>query len=187
MKAAFTHEAIPGESPVAYFSGQHRPKKERRKAGRKHTVHATASRPPKFSHPNLVGRQLLTGKIHRLVAELDPLEFLWVHFRYRAPGVARSDLGHKFLREYFRAYEGVHLVGCKAGTRRMVRYLISIAMQDDLHPRRDVAPDGGDVDRRNWNKTYRPHWHRVCLGIEELDACALEKIGQKLIAGSAVA
>lgn len=187
MKRAFQHDPIPGESPVAYFSGQHKPKKERRRGGGKHQVHATASRPPKFSRPNLIGRQLLTGAIHRVIADLDPIQFLWIQFRYRTPGVAKTNHGHKFLREYFRQYEERHLVGCKAGTRRMVRYLIAIAMEDDRKPRREVAPDGADIERRNWNKTYRPHWHRVCLGLADLDAAALAEIGQKLIAQNDIA
>lgn len=187
MKQAFSHETIPGESPVAYFSGQHRPPAAKRKAGTKRPARATASRAPKFSNPVLVGRQLLTGRIHRVIAELPPLEFLWIQFRYRAPGVARANHGHKFLREYFLDYEREHLAGCKAGTRRMVRYLISIAMEDGGQPRRDVAPDGEDIDRRNWNKTYRPHWHRVCVGLADLDASALEKIGQKVIAENTIA
>lgn len=183
VRSAFTFDAIPVQSPTAHFAGQHRPKQARRKPGGavKHQVHATASRAPQFSRPNLRNTQQLTGYIHRCIAELDPLEFAWLQYRYRQPGVARDDHGLYFQRAYFQAYEENHLVNCKTGTRRMVRYLISVAMENEARPRRKIKPDWGDVDPRNWNKTYRPHWQRVCLEIAEIDAMALLKIAQRII------
>ncbi len=184
VRSAFTHHAIPGSSPIACFGGQHRPKAEKRRPGvaARHQVHATATRAPRFSRPILLDGQQSTGYIHRLIAELDPLEFAWVQFRYRAAGVARDNFEASFQRAYFRAYEAEHLLACKTGTRRMVRYLISIAMENECRPQQKIEPAGGDVDRRNWNKTYRPHWRRIRLELAEIDSQALLKIVERIIA-----
>lgn len=188
--AAFHHQTIPWESPVSYFAGQHRPKAARHKrpALVPNTVKATATLQPKFSSPALPGCQVITGRVHRAISELDPLGFLWVQYRYRAPGVAKATHGQNFIRALAAAYEADgHLAGCRAGTRRVVRYLISVAMERYPRQSRHIIPDGVDVDRRNWNKTYRPHWRRLFTMITVIDVAALEQIGQKIAESGPIA
>jgi hypothetical protein len=180
---AFRYITRPGESPVAYFGGAHRPKTPRRSKTRPRTqvMHAVATRPSGTSKPNMLDRQELTGHIHRAIAELEPLEFLWIQYRYRPEGLARAQHGENFHRAYFARYESEFLQECKTGTRRMVRYLVAVAMDNEANPwRRTVRPDGSDINIRNWNKTYRPHWHRVCADISGLDATALYELGVKM-------
>lgn len=177
---AFRHDRRYSESPIAYFDGAHRPKAPKRTASKPRTqvMHAVATRPSGYSKPNLVDNQAITGFIHRAIAELPPLEFLWVQYRYRPEGLARTQHGENFLRDYFRQYDATRLVGCKTGTRRMVRYLISVAMENESHPaRREVRPEGHDIETRNWNKTYRPHWFRVCAEISAIDSSAMYHLG----------
>lgn len=180
---AFRHIRQRGESPVAYFDGAHRPDTPRRTPTkpRQYVMHAVETRPSGSSKPNLVDKQSLDGAVHRAIAELEPMQFQWIQYRYRPDGLARTQHGAAFQREYFRRYEAEHLQGCKTGTRRMVRYLISVAMDNEGNPgRRAAQPDGYDASPRNWNKTYRPHWHRICAELSKLDADALFQLGQKI-------
>lgn len=177
---AFRHIRQRAESPVAYFDGAHRPDTPRRTPTRprRFVMHAVATRPSGTSRPNLVDKQTLDGAVHRAIAELEPLEFLWVQYRYRPDGLARVQHGDNFLRRYFERYQSSHLVNCKTGTRRMVRYLISVAMHNETNPHQRAAqPDGYDTSPRNWNKTYRPHWHRICAELTKLDSDALYSLG----------
>lgn len=192
---AFRAWYIPAASPTSYFSGQKRPArqalprglppalKEERKLRRLmgyDEVHATASRTAGKSRPNVHPAQTMDGAVHRAISGLDPIEFLWVQYCYRPPGVARTTHGENFFREYFKRYQTSHLKHCGTGTRRMVRYLISVAMENEANPFREVKPKGADIDRRNWNKTYRPHWFRICLEISNIDSSALYKVGREI-------
>jgi len=185
---AFHHWALPKESPIAYFDGAHRPKQPRRSKSRPRTqvMHAVATRPSGYSKPNLVPGQQITGHTHRAIAELEPLQFLWIQYRYRPWGSARTAHGEHFQRDYFRRYAAEHLQGCKIGTRRLVRYLIAVAVdgggkQDSgFLPLGYDLPAGIDINRRNWNKTYLPHWRRICLDITTIDNEALFEVGEKV-------
>lgn len=194
VESAFRHWQRPGESPVAYFGGAHRPTQPRRSKARPRTqvMHAVATRPSGRSKPPIPD-QPIAGFVHRAISELPPLEFVWVQYQYRPWGSARKAHGESFLREFFARYSADHLTGCKTGTRRMVRYLIAVAMDDNYDrdkgflPQHYDLPPGFDIDRRNWNKTYLPHWRRICTGLRAIDNEALYKIGEKVGEKGAIA
>ena len=178
---AFSMPRVLGDSALAHFSGQKRPEQPRRKRRQgTHELYAKATRAHGFSRPPLPPSHLIAGNIHRAIADLEPLQFLWVQFAYRPPGLARTQHGKKFLRTYFEQYQRANLSGCKTGTRTMVRYLISVAMANTSRPERAVYPMGEDINPRNWNKTYRPHWIAISHEIYLLDRGAVLALGQKL-------
>ena len=136
-------------------------------------IHATQTRASGYSRPVLLDRQVLTGYIHRAIADLDPMAFLWIQYRYRSPGIARTNHGENFRRDYFDQYNAEHLTRSKTGTRRIVRTMISIAMECGANPDQKIEPQGFDIDRRNWNKTYRPHFRQICDELKSIDERAL--------------
>lgn len=199
--AAFRHIPIPGRSPTGYFSGQKKPKRERRrgnnavggrdeKAERKlrremghDELHATATRPAGYSRPCLDDDQRLSGLVHRCIAELIPLEQNWVHFRYRPESHPHEESGKKFLREYFRQYSQVYLQGCKPSTRALIREMIAWRMNQEYFPRMSAVPfvsQNKTIDRKCWHKTYKEHWVRLCDDLARIDGSALYKVGVKL-------
>lgn len=191
VRLAFGHARRDEESPIAYFDGSYRPKAPKRTATRPRTqvMHAVATRPSGYSRPALIDRQPITGHIHRAIAELDPLQFLWVQYRYRPPGSARMAHGEHFRRDYFRRYEAEHLQGCKTGTRRIVRNIIAVAM---VKGRAFTTPQSAmayapDMSQAAWNKTYRPHWLRVCSDLANIDADALYEVGIKTPSSGCIA
>ncbi len=156
-------------------------------------MHAVATRPSGRSKPPIPD-QPISGFVHRAMSELPAMELLWVQYQYRPWGQARTDHGVSFRREYSRRYESDHLKACRTGTRRMARYLIAVAMErnrwqehSSYLPSSCDLPAGYDIDRRKWNRTYLPHWRRICLDILTIDNEALYKIGEKVGGGAPIA
>lgn len=177
---AFRHDRKQGVSIMAVAAGQRPSGTIQLKATRsQHPITATETRPAGFSKPVLPDRQGLTGNVHRLISDLEQVPFNWVQFKYRQAGRTKQEFGEAFRRTFFLKYEDEHLQGKRIGTRRMARYLIAIAMAD-LDPRKEIEPDGWDVSRDAWYKTYRPHWLQICADIAKIDREALYYIGSKL-------
>jgi hypothetical protein len=180
---AYGHRERYNESPISYFDGAHRPQAQRRTATRRrvHLTHATATRNSGSSKPPLPEDLVMQGGTLRAIADLSPLQCTWVQYRYREPGIARTERGESFRRAYFELYNAENLKGCKTGTRRMARYLIVFVMEGC---RGDPRPDGADIDPQNWNKTYKPHFTRIKAEIAEIDSDAMHQLGLSVAKGT---
>lgn len=178
-RKAFGHRERYNESPIAYFDGAHRPQAQRRTATRQrvHVTHATATRKSGASKPPVHEDQIMNGRTHRAIADLEPLQCAWVQYRYRKPGEARTGHGESFRRAYFEIYSADNLKGCKKSTRYIAQYLIAFVMQGC---RGDPKPDGADIDPQSWRKTYKPHFMRIKAEIAEIDAEAMHRLGVEI-------
>ena len=173
---AFRHVRADEESPLAYFNGAHRataPRATKAKP-RIHVTHATATRNSGTSRPPLIGNQELHGWIHRAISELDPMHGAWVQFRYREPGVAKSEYHKAFYRAYSDYYISKNLKGCRTGTRRIVRQLVDFVL---LGVGGEPDPAGFDLSRDQWRQTYRPHLRKIREEIAQIDADAMYSLG----------
>lgn len=207
LHRAFHIPSKQGSSSISYFAGQKRPEKHQQKPKRweipddgdssewaqeqrarltrrkwgDDELHATATRAPGFSRPPIPDWTLISGSVLQAIADLPPLEFLWVHYCYRAPGYTQSDFAVKFHRAFFLDFEQRHLSRVKAHTRLVARNLLAVAMQNESQPGANLYPDVDPEDRRNWKKTYRPHFFQMRVELQEIDRSACHAIGEKLV------
>jgi hypothetical protein len=173
---AYGHRERYNESPISYFDGAHRSQAQRRTATRRrvHVTHANATRNSGSSKPPVPEDLVMQGGTLRAIADLSPLQCTWVQYRYREPGIARTERGESFRRAYFERYKADWLSKCNVGTREMARYFTEFVMEGC---RGDPKPPGCHIDPQNWGKTYKPHFTRIKSEIAEIDADAMHMLG----------
>lgn len=172
-RRAFGHICKEQESAIASFNTVRRSKATEKP----HEVHATATRNSGHSIPPLPDKQEMHGSTRRAIAELDPLQSVWVQYRYREPGVAKREYRHSFYRAFSDKYIADNMDGRKAFTRRMARQLVDFAMDNHTG---EPDPAGYDINRDNWLKTYKPILREIRKGIAEIDAAAMYSLGVKM-------